>query len=139
MSITKPIADTYKEQILLVDQNKPVFCYRNLHRNCWSVRQGIVRFHCDIILLTDVEFVVREKGRERTRLLQRKEVHAFVKGYLKKVKLDEIALDSFRSVYYNPYTTETFVSGTTPVLTSDYALLLKRNKMQVFKGDKKMR
>ena len=67
----------------LVDPDKPVEVYRNLHKKCWSVRQrGKVKLHTDYICLKDVEFKVSQKGRERVLREQRKNVHAFIKGFL---------------------------------------------------------
>ncbi len=131
----KPHSNKYKEQILLLDPQKPVYVYRNLHRKCWSVRQGVVRFHCDIIVLSEAQFIVRQKGRERVLAERSKNVHAFVKGFLKKL---EHCPCNLREAYYNPYITETFVCGDEPVLTADFAVLIKSDKMKVFKGDKKV-
>ena len=51
---------------IVFDINKPVEVYRNLHKNCWSVRQdGKVLFHTEYICLRDVKFVVQPAGREK--------------------------------------------------------------------------
>jgi hypothetical protein len=51
--MSKKIADTFEEQVGLIDPSKPVRCYRNLNRRLndeagfWSVKQGgTVKFHC---------------------------------------------------------------------------------------------
>ena len=91
----------------LVDPDKPVEVYRNLHKKCWSVRQrGKVKLHTDYICLKNAEFKVSQKGRERVLTEQRKNVHAFIKGFI--VDAEEINTmpdDSveWTDVSYNPY------------------------------------
>ena len=81
--MSKPIANTIDEQVALLDINKPVRVYRNLHSGLWSVKQGsIVRFHCNLIHLRNVRFLVNEKVRQRVIAKKRKEVHAFVEGHI---------------------------------------------------------
>lgn len=65
-----------------------VFVYRNLQRNCWSVKaldghnKGRVVLHCTAIQLEDAKFTVSEKGRQRVILEKQKNVHAGVVGML---------------------------------------------------------
>lgn len=62
---------------------KWVECYRNLHKDCFSVRhKGIVKVHAESLLLSEATFHVSQKGRERVLREQRKNVHAYVKGKL---------------------------------------------------------
>lgn len=63
--------------------------YRNLHKNCWSVRSrepsqkyGLVIGHATRIGLKDAKFVVSQAGRNRVLKDKRKNVHAVVRGYL---------------------------------------------------------
>ena len=57
------------------------YVYRNLHRQCWSVRlRGKVIDHVDSIILMRARFQVGEAGRQRVLREQRKNVHAFVVG-----------------------------------------------------------
>jgi hypothetical protein len=75
--------DWFQEMAQVIDIHKPVHVYRNLHKHCWSVRQdGKVKVHTSYILLQDVNFVVQPAGREKVLKEQRKNVHAYVKGYL---------------------------------------------------------
>jgi hypothetical protein len=66
-----------------IDLDKPVQVYRNLHNGMWSVRQGgIVRIHTNYICLSHAEFKVGEKGRQRVLREKKKNVHAYVKGFI---------------------------------------------------------
>jgi len=89
-----------------------VYVYKNLHKDCWSVRQhGLVKAHIpadDPVAMWDCYFHVDVKGRERTIKERRKNVHAFVKGYLQHIcHLDTNGKEV--EVTYNPYKYETFV------------------------------
>ena len=102
----KPKVDKHKEQVTLVDPNRKVEVYRNLHKKCWSVRQGgIVRFHCDTINLKDCLFVVQPAGRAKVLREKKKNVHAFVRGYISN-ECSPAVLDE---IYYNPYKAGSFV------------------------------
>ncbi len=90
------------------DFNKPVEVYRNLHRHCYSVRQGgLVKAYADDIVLRECSFHVNKKGRDRVRKYKRKEVHAWVKGWV-VVDYDEI--EHPRKVTYNPYHQDEFIA-----------------------------
>lgn len=80
-------------------KNKPVRVYKNLHKDCWSIKQnGLVKAHADEINLFNCEFLVNQKDRERVIKEKRKNVHAFVKGYIWDTSMDLI-----KQVSYNPY------------------------------------
>ena len=106
----------------LVDPDKPVEVYRNLHKKCWSVRQrGKVKLHTDYICLQNAEFKVSQKGRERVLREQRKNVHAFIKGFIidaAEINKWEDAMESYgqdvewTDVSYNPYKYSSFVTAT---------------------------
>lgn len=97
-----------------IDPKKQVDVYRNLHKNCFSIRQGgIVKCHAKEIPLILVEFRVGKKGRERVISEKRKNVHAFVRGNVSAFA-DDIVSFLERSPYvghsrYNPYENEQFV------------------------------
>ena len=84
--------------------------YRNLHRNCFSVRRnGIVVKHLfddESIALENVSFVVREKGRLRVLKEKKKNVHAFVRG---TVSSSSHFTGLYFQAYYNPYIFESFM------------------------------
>jgi hypothetical protein len=88
-----------------------VFVYRNLHKNCLSVRNiktGLVIAHVDSVTLKNVKFKVSAKGRERVLREKTKNVHAGVEG---EWVLDSITPDtaSWRKVVYDPYKFSSFV------------------------------
>lgn len=75
--------------------------YRNLHRDCFSVRDRSTRrviAHVNQIDLHDVSFHVSERQRQRVLAERRKNVHAVVRG----VVSDEMVV-AFSKVRYNPY------------------------------------
>lgn len=79
--------------------------YRNLHRNCLSVRlNGLVVAHVNEITLDGVVFKVSEAGRQRVIRERRKNVHALIKG---RVVALQAAQDGV-PVRYNPYLRPTF-------------------------------
>ena len=83
--------------------------YKNLHKNCWSVRDnktGKVIDHVRNIHIKDATLVVRPAGRERVLREQRKNVHAFVKGEINTVGGVPI---NICEVVYNPYKHTTFI------------------------------
>ena len=98
-----------------IDYSRKVFVYKNLHKDCWSVKQdGLVKAHSseEDILLYETQLVVNRKGRERVLKEKKKNVHAGVKGYLSPPISEyntwtEGHVD-FKTVTYNPYN-ESFV------------------------------
>ena len=113
--------------------------YRNLHKNCFSVRHKgkVVGYLYDDeqLALTNVKFVVQPAGRAKVLRENKKNVHAFVRGeyvgfigfrsgpYDKKVGLggyesvlptEEMYFGKFEdldfyAVSYNPYKSDKFV------------------------------
>ena len=65
----------------VIDIHKPVEVYRNLHKKCWSVRQGgKVKVHTSYICLQDVKFVVQPAGREKVSTGEEKECPCVCQG-----------------------------------------------------------
>lgn len=108
--MNKPHVKNSREVLAHIDRSKPVHVYRNLHRGCLSVRQNrIVVCHTDNIVLKDTEFIVGEKGRERVRREKKKNVHAYLKGYVCNPReTDELLPFEWEEIYYNPYKCEGF-------------------------------
>jgi len=104
----KPFCEKSKDVLQYIDETKPVYVYRNLHKQCLSVRQdGIVKCHAENVVLMDCEFKVNEKGRDHVREKQIKQVHAGIKGFVVDARRSLELLDfGWESVYYNPYTTD---------------------------------
>ena len=100
--------------------------YRNLHKNCYSVRaltgenKGRVIDHVRSITLKDATFVVQPAGRDRVLREKRKNVHAFVRGYV----TDESITHGMR-VRYDPYLNDAFVI-TRPMWSKDYDEIVRK-------------
>lgn len=105
-----------------VDESRKVFVYKNLHKDCWSVRQdGLVKAYADKISLFDCSFRVNRKGREKVLLEKRKNVHAGISGYIDTFEVDnwEDNHPNTSRTSYNPYKNKTFVdTAGTPVYWS---------------------
>ena len=66
-----------------LNPNKKVFVYKNLHKDCWSVKQnGLVKMHTTQLVMVACKFKVNEKGRQRVLEEQRKNVHAGIHGLI---------------------------------------------------------
>lgn len=97
-----------------MDSMLKVFAYRNLHRDCWSVKalegslKGRVIYHAKEIALWDCKFKVSEAGRQRVLREKAKNVHAGVVGYMYDDMLAP-ALACGDRVTYNPYKYKSFV------------------------------
>ena len=119
----------------MIDKDKRAFVYYNLHRECWSVRQGgKVVDHTHDIMLRDCQYLVGKAGRKRVLREKRKNVHAGVSGYV----VDFIpACRQHTQLTYNPYRHTTFVSVQDPfdsVKHSDYAALTSGNGFRDVEG-----
>lgn len=104
--------------------DKPVEVYRNLHKECWSVRQGgKVLFHTTYICLHDCQFVVRPAGHAKVIKEQKKNVHAFAKGYLISGRAANSLTEGIEwqqdNVTYNPYKEPHFTCGEHSVAHAD--------------------
>ena len=111
--------------------------YRNLHKQCWSVRDnktGKVIDHVRNIHLKDATLVVRPSGRERVLREQKKNVHAFVKGEI--TTRGGVPLE-IREVAYNPYKNTTFVERVSgePVYYAEDIFLTSLGRVYVEKNN----
>ena len=108
----------------MINKNKRVYVYFNLHKKVWSVRQsGKVVKHTKNIILKDCRFLVGKAGRERVIREGRKNVHAGISGYVVD-DIPDIVQSSCGHLTYNPYKYKGFVSIEDPhevVTHSDYA------------------
>ena len=99
-----------------LDFSKPIEVYKNLHKDCWSIRQNkIVQFHTDYICLQDAEFIVSQAGRLRVLKNAQKNVHAFVRGFWcdPKEQWENRLPLPYEPVTYNPYKYDSFVLANT--------------------------
>ena len=88
-----------------------VEAYYNLHKKCFSVRHaGRVWFHTNVLTLRNCKFAVQPAGRAKVIEEQKKNLHAFVRGFF--VRGDDhtnhIMLHAAQAMY-NPYYFSTFV------------------------------
>ena len=115
-----------------IDESRKVFIYKNLHKDCWSVKQdGLVKMHTHDLSLFDCSFRVNQRGRQQVLEERRKNVHAGISGY---IDLDWDEEDVSREgqqtklAMYNPYKYKSFVrveDDTKPVFWASTARLTK--------------
>jgi hypothetical protein len=89
------------------------YIYRNLHKDCWSVRyKGKVIAHHKALLALGATLKVNEGGRQRVLTEQRKNVHAFVvcTSYQAAPHLYLVDGSGSAEVTYNPYKTGAFTT-----------------------------
>ena len=83
--------------------------YWNLHKKLYSIREsGIVVDHMPALAITNATFAVQPAGRAKVVKEQRKNVHAFVRGY-RQPMLMSLDKDELVAVTYNPYRHESFI------------------------------
>lgn len=96
----------------MIDASKKVRVYFNLHKNLFSVQQKnnkgnwVVVAHKFGIALKDLNFKVSEAGRQRVLKEKKKNVHAFIEGFVD----NNFAMPprKFHQVHYNPYKFDSF-------------------------------
>jgi hypothetical protein len=123
--------------MIRLNPRKPVLVYRNLSHGrkskpLYSVMQnGRVVRRTHAIMLRNVQFLVRESGRQRVLQQGRKNVHAFARGY---VAGSAFGTDRHGrlpvTICYNPYNDKDFFclggpSGTMPVYGARCVVLNK--------------
>jgi len=116
-----------------------VMVYYNLHKHTFSVQKnGLVVLHADYVKLQDVEFRVRQGGKEKVRKEKSKNVHAFVIGNLVdycQYPCDDIPEEPTGDIVtYNPYKYDTFVYKETeePVTyATEVDMINSKNKLFV--------
>lgn len=118
---------------------KRVMVYYNLHKHTFSISLGgKVIMHADLVKLKDVEFRVRQGGKEKVRGEKRKNVHAFVIGNL--MDYCEFPCKNYSAphdgliVTYNPYLNDSFVLKDTdePIYSAEEVEMVNsKNKIYV--------
>jgi hypothetical protein len=91
-----------------------VMVYYNLNKHTFSVTHNSkVIMYADYVKLKDVEFRVRQGGKEKVRSEKRKNVHAFVIGelleYSEYPSKDMLIPSSDKIITYDPYKYDSFV------------------------------
>jgi hypothetical protein len=120
---------------------KKVMVYYNLHKHTFSVTyKSIVVLHADYVKLGDVEFRVRQGGKEKVRAEKSKNVHAFVIGKLLdycKYPCENIPEAPTKDIVtYNPYKHDSFVykKDQTPVYSAaEVDMINSTNKLFIVK------
>jgi hypothetical protein len=120
---------------------KKVMVYYNLHKHTFSITyNGKVIMYADYVKLGDVEFRVRQGGKEKVRSEKSKNVHAFVIGTLLdycEYPCGEMPTSSSDEVVtYNPYKHDTFVFKKTeePIYRAqEVDMINSKNKLFVVK------
>ena len=120
---------------------KKVMVYYNLHKHTFSVTyKGKVISHSDYVKLKDVEFRVRQGGREKVVREKSKNVHSFVIGTL--MDYCEFPCNDLPSepnnniVTYNPYKYSSFVMKDTeePIYhANEVEMINLKNKIFIIK------
>jgi len=122
------------------DNNNKVEVYFNLHKKTFSVRScktGKVLRHTDSIYLVGAEFVVRPSGRSRVIREGKKNVHAFVRGYVSLLGHGPSGRPALRNVTYNPYKYTSFVDKLTEgaIHRANRAWLTVTNKIPTIQAE----
>jgi hypothetical protein len=120
-------------------KGKRVMVYYNLHKHTFSVTyNSLVIMHADYVKLKDVEFRVRQGGKEKVRGEKRKNVHAFVIGTLVdycKYPCENMPEESNDNIVtYDPYKYDSFVYKSTkePVYKAkEVDMINQKNKLFV--------
>ena len=145
----KPRVQKSNEIYQHIDPTRKVRVYRNLHKGCFSVRQdGVVRCHADHVTLEDCKFIVSKAGQKRVRDEKKKNVHAFVEGWVVDTRKADDIVDGSKTdaeiwngetdwgkAYYNPYTCDTFIDqhDGSPLETSMFAdLYIDPTEIRIF-------
>ena len=105
-----PRVSTSREVLAHIDRSRPVHVYRNLHTNAMSVKQGTVKCHTENVVLYNAEFKVGKKGREKVLREKKKNVHAYIKGFVVDPReTDHLLCSIWGKAYYNPYKTDRWI------------------------------
>ena len=121
-----------------VSTGQKVMVYRNLHNGLWSikdVKSDLVLGYAEEVTLKGLPksnnkkarrtFHVIESGRQKVLKEKKKNVHAYVIGYLENFTYE--ALD--KVVYYNPYKVSQFVAEGTPIYDANRVSMNCKNGM----------
>jgi hypothetical protein len=116
-----------------IDNDIKVRVYRNLHTGNFSVQStvtGLVIGHASSITLRDAMFVVRKAGRERVLRERKKNVHAFVVGFVCS-EMRGVSTE----VSYNPYSADYFwASDSKAPVHRAGVVKLENNRIFIQKG-----
>lgn len=113
----------YKNRI--VNLEKKVYVYRNL--NCKSdnetfsiMQNGLVVGHTHNLHMYDIDFIVRESGKIKALKTKRRNVHAFIKGYIHQGHEGIRVKEAYTPVKYDSF--------------SNYGFIFKNNGQNIVKS-----
>jgi hypothetical protein len=118
-----------------IDESRKVFIYKNLHKDCWSLKQdGLVKAHTTDLCLFDCSFRVNVKGRARVLKERRKNVHAGISGYIDLPwVMDALASrkkSNIKLAKYDPYKYSTFIDNDKKPVFWSSAVRMTKNKVE---------
>lgn len=94
--------------------------------------KGKILAHVSEIYLSDPNFFVRQSGRIKVIETKQKNVHAWIIG---NVLACRYTLDNVKSIVYNPYVYETFMSKDIPATKQDFDVVELLDSGRVQGGD----
>jgi len=101
--------------------------YKNLHKNCFSVRRGgKVTQYAEKLVVVDVKFAVQLAGRQKVLDCKQKNVHAFIRGFLDTYPINQDFDPAIgERISYNPYKFGCFYLTSTemPIFEAQVVLL----------------
>ena len=118
-----------------IDESRKVFIYKNLHKDCWSLKQdGLVKAHTTDLCLFDCSFRVNAKGRARVLKERRKNVHAGISGYIDRPwVMDALASrkkSNIKLAKYDPYKYSTFIDNDKKPVFWSSAVRMTKGKVE---------
>lgn len=111
----------YKSRTFNLDT--PVLVYRNLNKNCWSIKQNnLIIAHAESLVLHNFQCIIKEAGRNRVLKENHKNVHAFLLGHIVTYNIETPT----KTITYNPYKFNYFYDKETfePIYSGQYAFFL---------------
>ena len=145
--MNKPKVKKSVDIIKHIDGRRKVRVYKNLHKNCYSVQQdGVVMCHASRVALENVKFIVYKAGQERVRKEKRKNVHAYIEGFVIDTRYADNMVDGHKSdeeldkgrsdwenIYYNPYECDGFINTSTErIAESAEFVTLEKNEQVIY-------
>lgn len=115
-----------------INFDEKVQVYFNSDIKQWSIRQGKVKVHCEYVCLRDAEFKVSQRGRERVLKNKRKNIHAFITGYIVRepAKIPYNIDQPWDAVSYNPYQNQSFIlANGSPIHAAAYVDMMASSEV----------
>ena len=127
-----------------LDYTREVKVYKNLRKNCWSVKQdGLVKARPKFVAIDHAKFKVSEAGRQRVLASGVKNVHAYVVGSISLIynvhfNWDELFdATALTKVIYNPFVHSTFITSSKGSVVRSHPKVLMDTDRGVFYVNRK--